>query len=257
MDKRKKKSHRNRNVGGQGRVRERPAPRSDTTIAGLATAPGPRPAAPSDSSVQGMADPLPSPLRVASPRPAQRPPSGRRVSDSESALAEILTVTYSFDPAPAPAVQSFRFRIDGVRLGVSGRRRPGDRFRIEEVVEDVPAGSGPVTITTRVHDVNPGRWDVTATMIEATGPGAEASRQARRSRAVHAGTAGSSPFSRRTPQVHVRRVTHCRGRGLRPDRGCRAAHGVRDRVTPAAHAPFQSRSSGRLAPVGRQAMPGW
>ena len=51
-----------------------------------------------------------------------------------------------------------------LRVGVTGRPSPRDRFIQEEIVEGIVPGSGPVSITARVCGVNPGEWDVTAEM---------------------------------------------------------------------------------------------
>lgn len=61
-----------------------------------------------------------------------------------------------------PAVIRFR----GRRLGVGTRGDDRDRFETEEVVEGVVPGSGPIAVTTRVYDVNPGEWDVTAELVQ-------------------------------------------------------------------------------------------
>lgn len=52
-------------------------------------------------------------------------------------------------------------------MGVSGRTQSGDRFSVEETIEGVLAGSGPIAITARVREVNAGEWNVAAEMVEA------------------------------------------------------------------------------------------
>lgn len=80
---------------------------------------------------------------------------------AERALEEILTPTYWFDPgAAAPSAATIRF--SGRRTGIVGRPMARDRFVQDEVVDGIVAGSGPVSVTTRVHGVNPGTWIVTA-----------------------------------------------------------------------------------------------
>lgn len=80
---------------------------------------------------------------------------------AERALEEIVTATYWFEPGAAvPAVMTIRF--SGRRTGIVGRPTARDRFVQEETIEALAAGSGPVSVTTRVHGVNPGTWIVTA-----------------------------------------------------------------------------------------------
>lgn len=77
-------------------------------------------------------------------------------------MREILTATYWLDPSDAGEPYTVTIRFSGRRTGVSGRPQAGDRFSQEETVDDIVPGSGPVSITTRVWDVNPGTWMVTA-----------------------------------------------------------------------------------------------
>lgn len=84
-------------------------------------------------------------------------------------LAEIepqaLGLTYWFEAAPEGEPYPLTIRFSGRRLG--GDRRPGhaDSFSVLETIDPVWPGSGRIAITTRVHDVPPGEWQVTAAPI--------------------------------------------------------------------------------------------
>jgi phosphatidylglycerol:prolipoprotein diacylglycerol transferase len=81
-----------------------------------------------------------------------------------SALSEGLVVTHWFDPAPYPRTHSVTIRFYGTRQGVAGKPEPADRFVHDETVEGILADGGPVSVTARVTDINPGDWMVTSEM---------------------------------------------------------------------------------------------
>src|SRR6266581_3600141 len=88
----------------------------------------------------------------------------------ESATQEILAVTYWFDPTPHPGPYPVTVRFSGRRVDVIGRLQSGDRFVQDETIEEVIPGSGPISLTARVHGINPGEWAVTAHMLGAAPP---------------------------------------------------------------------------------------
>ena len=88
----------------------------------------------------------------------------------ESATQPILAVTYWFDPAPHPGPYPVTVRFSGRRVDVKGRVHPGDRFVQDETIEEVIPGSGPISLTARVHGINPGEWAVTAHMLGTAPP---------------------------------------------------------------------------------------
>lgn len=82
---------------------------------------------------------------------------------------EVVAVTYWFDPLPTPPVQSFTVRVTGRRVDVVGRPAPGDAFTHDEPCTGVVAGSGPVAVTVKVRDVNPGEWTVDGRLLPVAG----------------------------------------------------------------------------------------
>src|SRR5260221_2420409 len=88
----------------------------------------------------------------------------------ERAAQEILAVTYWFEPAPQPEPYAVTIRFTGRRADVKGRWQRRDRFVDDETIAEVVPGSGPISITARVRDINPGEWEVTATALGSTLP---------------------------------------------------------------------------------------
>jgi phosphatidylglycerol:prolipoprotein diacylglycerol transferase len=87
---------------------------------------------------------------------------------------EGLAVTHRFDPGGAGQPYAATVRFRGRREGVVGKPQPGDTFTVEERVDPVVPGSGPISVTTRAYELNPGEWTVTAELLR--GPGRAASR---------------------------------------------------------------------------------
>src|SRR5205823_7589990 len=83
----------------------------------------------------------------------------------ESAVQEILAVTYWFDPALHPGPYPVMIRFSGHRVDVKGRLLPGDRFVHDETIQEVVPGSGPISLTARVRGINAGEWVVTAHVL--------------------------------------------------------------------------------------------
>lgn len=98
----------------------------------------------------------------------------------ELATKPILSVTYWFEPAPCLQPYPVTIRFSGRRLGVEGKAQPGDVFVHDETIDEVIPGSGPLAITARIRDVNPGEWAVTARELGTVPP--PRTRQERRVR---------------------------------------------------------------------------
>ena len=80
----------------------------------------------------------------------------------ERATQEILVVTYWFDPAPSAGPYPVTIRFSGRRTNGKKRLSARDHFVHDETIERVVPGSGPISLTARVRDINPGEWLVTA-----------------------------------------------------------------------------------------------
>lgn len=79
-----------------------------------------------------------------------------------------LGMTYWFDAADGGEPYPVAVRFEGRRLGVEGKPSPRDRFSVVGSVDRVIPGSGRIALTTRVADVTPGEWLVTATPVDQT-----------------------------------------------------------------------------------------
>ncbi len=91
---------------------------------------------------------------------------------------QALGLTYFFDAGTDGEPYSVTIRFTGRRIGVRGKPRPKDVFEATETVERVVPGSGRLAITTRVVDVAPGEWQVTATPVHNRHAGARPPRPA-------------------------------------------------------------------------------
>jgi phosphatidylglycerol---prolipoprotein diacylglyceryl transferase len=106
------------------------------------------------------------PPRVETVQPAEQnkpAPSGGFAALLESVEQEVVAVTYWFDPVPRPQPYPVTIKFTGRRAGVEGKLQPRDQFVHYETIDRVIPGSGPISITAQIRDINPGEWSVTAT----------------------------------------------------------------------------------------------
>ncbi len=103
---------------------------------------------------------------VARPDASTEQQDGTLASLMERASRQVLGVTYWFEPVPRPQPYSVTVRFSGRRLGLEGPAQFGDEFLQEETINEVVPGSGPIALTARVRDINPGEWEVKATTVE-------------------------------------------------------------------------------------------
>jgi phosphatidylglycerol:prolipoprotein diacylglycerol transferase len=108
------------------------------------------------------------------PAAAEAPPDPAEKSDdlpswAAKAVEELLTPTYWLDPGEQGEPFSATIRFSGQRSGVTGRPQLGDTFSVDETVEGIVPGSGPVAITAEVRGVNQGEWTVTARPVGRVG----------------------------------------------------------------------------------------
>lgn len=92
-------------------------------------------------------------------------------SYGDHVLEEIVAATYWFDPGERGEPYTALIRFSGRRIGPTGKPQARDRFDQVEVVAGVVPASGPISVTTRVHGINPGEWLVSAEPIVRNGRG--------------------------------------------------------------------------------------
>ena len=97
-------------------------------------------------------------------------PRSAVVCDAMSPLAASAWPPYSLDLPPRAEPYAVTIRFTGRRLGVVGVVQPGDRFVYDETRNGVVGGNGPVSLTVRIHGVNPGDWSVTAQVHNVADP---------------------------------------------------------------------------------------
>lgn len=78
----------------------------------------------------------------------------------------ILAITYWFEPESHSTPYPVIVRFSGYRVDVNGEMSAGDKFVHDEAIEHVIPGSGPISITARIHNINAGEWVVTAHVQE-------------------------------------------------------------------------------------------
>lgn len=116
---------------------------------------------------------------------------------------QALGLTYWFEPVATGKPYRVTIRFAGRRIGVRGRPRPRDRFNVLQSLDGVVPGSGPIAVTTRIFDVAPGQWHVTATPVGDARPRSPASRpgSTRHPRLPTASSSGTTGFA---PIIRVR-----------------------------------------------------
>ena len=123
----------------------------------------------------------------------------------ESASREVLTSTWWFDPAPEQAAGPVVVRVWGHRQGAGGKAQAGDQFVHDERIDHVLPDAGPVSVTARIRDINPGAWLVSAQIL-----GSDQRVRGRRDRSggarsalpLHAGSWSWRSWSMRESEPH-------------------------------------------------------
>lgn len=163
------------------------APRSSTTTANA------EPAATATARPSRTVDPVSTSERT--DRPLQLTQFGcASVADLDP---QTLGVTYRFDAAAGGDPYPVTIRFVGRRVGVKHKPGPRDAFDVLTTLERVLPGSGPVAVTTRLTDIAPGQWQVTATPVQDKRPrgaiSAAGAPQPRLPRASSTGATGWGP----------------------------------------------------------------
>jgi phosphatidylglycerol---prolipoprotein diacylglyceryl transferase len=81
---------------------------------------------------------------------------------------EGMAVTHRFDPGSGGQPFGATVRFRGRREGITGKTQAGDTFTVDERIDRVVPGSGPVSVTAKAYNLNPGDWTVTAELIRGT-----------------------------------------------------------------------------------------
>lgn len=84
-------------------------------------------------------------------------------------MGQVLTATCWLDPGDGGPAGPVTVRFTGRRTGITGAPGRGDRFEHDETVDGLLPGSGPVSVTTRINDVNAGEWLVRARVVARPG----------------------------------------------------------------------------------------
>jgi len=104
----------------------------------------------------------------------------------ERATQPILAVTYWFDPEPhSDPSYPMTIRFSGRRVDTKGRTQQKDRFVQDETIEKVVPRSGPISLTARVHGINPGEWAVTVQVLGSAHPAQKARKHEQTTAPVH------------------------------------------------------------------------
>jgi phosphatidylglycerol:prolipoprotein diacylglycerol transferase len=93
---------------------------------------------------------------------AEQPGPGCAEGAGQQVLQHAVTATCWLDPGDGGQREPASVRFSGRRSGVSGRPRQGDSFERVETIDGLEPGSGPVSVTTKVTDITPGKWVVWA-----------------------------------------------------------------------------------------------
>lgn len=109
--------------------------------------------------------PRQSPVVPIQPKGSPAGPPGLLQNFVERSAPEVVAFTYWFNPLPEPAIQSVTIRFTGWRLDESRSAKPGDEFSHDEKIDGILAGSGPIAVTVKIRDVNPGEWTVHAQLL--------------------------------------------------------------------------------------------
>jgi phosphatidylglycerol:prolipoprotein diacylglycerol transferase len=129
------------------------------------------------------------------------PDASGTISPFEKAKQQMLAVTYWFEPTPAPAEPyTVKVRFTGRRTDVEGKTQGGDRFTHDEVLPGIIPGSGPISVTAKIRDINPGTWEVSARILDPSQSEHSTHRSHRRaSRALAATSTFGSPLTPEAP----------------------------------------------------------
>jgi phosphatidylglycerol:prolipoprotein diacylglycerol transferase len=100
-------------------------------------------------------------------------PANAQSKASEVVEAEALVVSHYVDPGQDGEPYSATVRLAGRRVAINRLPGPRDAFVREDRIDRLVPGSGPVSVTSWVHGLEPGEWTVSAELLR---PGIDAGR---------------------------------------------------------------------------------
>ncbi len=92
-------------------------------------------------------------------------PTSERAAAEGAVEPEALSVTHWFDTEQVGEPYAATIRFTGRRIGVPGKPGPRDAFVKEEALDGIVPGSGPMSLTTWVYELQPGEWSVSADLV--------------------------------------------------------------------------------------------
>ena len=92
-------------------------------------------------------------------------PTRSQAVSSDAVEPEALVVTHWFDSGDHGDAYSATIRLQGQRVGIQGRPKPGETFAQEDRIDRIVPGSGPVSISTWVYGLAPGDWNVAGDLV--------------------------------------------------------------------------------------------
>lgn len=113
--------------------------------------------------------------RAGSPPAPYAPAAGGATVASEASEPQALVTSWWFEPGEAGEPYAATIRLTGRRIGARGNPKPADTFVRSETVDGVVPGSGPVSLTSTVYEIQAGEWVVNAELTRSA-PGPAGSR---------------------------------------------------------------------------------
>lgn len=142
------------------------------------------------------------------PRPAEgegrakeRSPGARAQTDTVE--PEALVVTHWFDSGTGDRPYDATLHLTGRRVTDHAKPKATDLFERDDKVQAITPGIGPISVSTWIYGLEPGRWDVSAVLIR-EGADSEGQRPAGRSRFAGAEPAPAASWSWRRRALSTR-----------------------------------------------------
>ena len=92
-------------------------------------------------------------------------PANAHSKSSEAVEKEALVVSHTFDSGEDGEPYSATIRLTGRRVAINRLPGPQDTFVQEDRIDGIVPGTGPVSVTSWVHGLEPGDWTVSAELL--------------------------------------------------------------------------------------------